>query len=297
MPGLLCIAETPAWVDGIDICEHHAIDFGEVRRRGVRVVVVRAGRGTRQDAHWVEHVRSADLQRLAVGSYWYVFPSHTTAHHQAELWAAAIWSAPTAFAAGHWADVSTTDGLDPVELGRYVASFLRRMDELLGHTVGVFTIGCFWRRNIRFDVSDRPRWRCAADGPTSVDERRAAAGDAFAVRTRAADRGGPGWHRVRANWLAPLRAPELNGLHLVPRGPFDSVAEWQSRWLRSPDVVLLQRALNTAGAELIVDGVYGPATDAAVHTWLLLRRRDRLDPPDPHLRSTPLPSAARTAAT
>ncbi|MGB8859979.1 MAG: GH25 family lysozyme, partial [Ilumatobacteraceae bacterium] len=100
------------WLDGIDVSEHHQIDFEEVRRQGTTVVIARAGRGTRQDSRWVEHVRAAELAGLALGSYWYLYPSHTTAHHQAELWMAAIAVAPSLFPAGHWLHVATTDGLD-----------------------------------------------------------------------------------------------------------------------------------------------------------------------------------------
>jgi hypothetical protein len=283
------------WVDGIDVCEHHCLDFAEVRRRGVGVVVVRAGRGTRQDARWVEHVRAADQEGLAIGSYWYLYPSHTGPHHQAELWMAAIRSAPWRFVAGHWADVSTTDGFGPLELGRYVAGFLRRMDELLGETVGVFTSDVFWRRNVRFGIGERPRWHCPHP-PAAIDAWRPEQHrDAFAFRTRAADRGGPGWHRVRTDFLSPAPTDSHHGLHLVPRGPNESVHSWQSRWLHTSDVAELQQRLVALGADLVVDGVYGPATDAAVRVWGLLRRRDLLPAPAVTLRHPPLPSPDRTA--
>ncbi len=266
------------WVDGIDVCEHHQIDFTEVRRQGVQVAIIRAGRGTRQDARWVEHSRAAALARLSLGSYWHVYPSHTSAHHQAELWCAAIRHAPAEFHAGHWADVSTTDGFDPFELGRYVAGFLRRADELIGHSVGVCTPATFWRRNVRFDISDRPRWELPAVNVDNVDGREHdLARGALAVRTRAADRGGPGHHRVLCSaHVAPIRAA-TDGAALVPRGPTETIVSWQRRWVRTPEVATLQATLNELGAGLLVDGVYGPATDAAVRTWGLLRRRDRLD--------------------
>ena len=282
------------WVDGIDVCEHHCLDFAEVRRRGVGVVIVRAGRGTRQDARWVEHVRATDRERLAIGSYWYLYPSHTGPHHQAELWMAAIRGAPWQFAAGHWADVSSTDGFDPLELGRYVAAFLRRMDELLGETVGVFTSDVFWRRNVRFGIGERPRWHCP-DPSAAVDEWLADQHqNAFAFRTRAADRGGPGWHRVRADILHPAPTDSQHGLHLVPRGPNESVPSWQSRWLRTADVAELQQRLVALGAELVVDCIYGPATDAAVRVWGLLRRRDLIASATT-LRHPPPSSPDRTA--
>jgi hypothetical protein len=258
------------WTTGIDVAEHHRIDFAEVRRQGIGVAVVRAGRGTRQDARWVEHVRAAEGAGLAVGSYWHLYPSHTSPHHQAELWALAVRGAPWPFVAGHWADISTTDGFGPIELGRYAAAFLRRTDELLGHTVGVFTSDDFWRPNVRFRIGDRPRWLSDPDDT--------ALAAAVAVRTRAADRGGPGWHRVRVGWDSGATDRD-HGLHLVPRGPRETVDAWQQRWLRTADVAALQARLNGLGADVVVDGAYGPATDAAVQTWGLLRRRDELGAP------------------
>jgi hypothetical protein len=266
------------WVDGIDVSEHHQIDFTEVRRQGAQMAIIRAGRGTRQDARWVEHGRAAALAGLSVGSYWHLYPSHTSAHHQAELWVAAIRSAHVEFHAGHWADVSTTDGFDPSELGRYVAAFLRRADELIGHTVGVCTPSVFWRCNVRFDISDRPRWELPPEDVARMDgnESELARG-AFAVRTQAADRGGPGHHRVLCpDGVAPI-SPMTDGAALVPRGPNETIVSWQRRWVRTPEVAALQEQLNELGAALLVDGVYGPATDAAVKTWGLLRRRDHLD--------------------
>jgi hypothetical protein len=66
------------WVDAIDVCEHHCIDFDAVAAQGNRIVVARAGRGTRQDARWIEPVRAARVSRLDVASYWHLYPSHTT---------------------------------------------------------------------------------------------------------------------------------------------------------------------------------------------------------------------------
>jgi Glycosyl hydrolases family 25/Putative peptidoglycan binding domain len=258
-----------SWVDGIDLCEYHDIDFDEVRRRDVAVAVVRAGRGTRQDGRWVENVRAADSAGLTTASYWHLYPSHTSPHHQAELWATAIRGASSSFIAGHWADIACTDGFDPFDLGRYVAAFLRRADELVGHTVGVFTQDTFWRRQVHFGIGDRPRWLAECESE--------AACTGFAFRTRPSDRGGPGWHRVHSDVFDPSGSQSTtreHGLHLVARGPNESVRSWQQRWLRTPDVALLQQLLNAAGADLAVDGVYGPATDAAVRTWGLLRRRD-----------------------
>jgi hypothetical protein len=255
------------WLEAIDVCEHHCIDFDAVAAGGVDVVIVRAGRGTRQDARWIEHVRAARSSGLSVGSYWHLYPSHTSAHHQAELWAAAArGAAPWQFSHGHWADISRTDGFDPFDLGRYVAAFLRRADELFGHEVGLFTGEEFWRRHVQFDDPVRQRWQ---DGPGG-------GAGAFGVRVRPADRGGPGRHRVRA---APIRAGDVATAgrpSLVVRGPTESLVEWRARWVRTPAVTYLQVALNALGAQLVVDGVYGPATDAAVRTCSLLCRRDRI---------------------
>ena len=279
---------TVDWLDGIDVCEHHCIDFDAVRRQGVRVVIARAGRGTRQDARWIEHARAACYSGLTVGSYWHVYPSRLPAHQQAELWSSAIRSAPWRLAAGHWADFSTTDGLDPFEMGRYAAGFLRRMDELLGRTAGVFTCDTFWRHNVRFDIAGRPRWLCTLDDHSAIGTD--VADDVWAVRTRAADRGGPGQHRVHARPDMVTERRPANQLHLVPRRPDESLAHWRSRWMRTPEVATLQEHLNRLGADLFVDGVYGPATAAAMRACRLLRASRRVRHPVEVGRSVAPPS-------
>lgn len=256
------------WVDGIDVFEHHCIDFARVRTQGIEVAVVRAGRGTRQDARWVEHVRAAYDNGVDVGSYWHLYPSRAGAHHQAELWAAAIRGADVPFGYGHWADIATSDGFERGDLGGYVAAFLRRADELLGESVGVFTAPDFWRRHVGFDDPARPCW-------TDVD--RLLHGSSClgyaGLRLTPCDRGGPGRHRVRLveQGNRPAGPPRL-----VPRGRTESVDEWRSRWDRTPEIAVLQMQLNDLGARLVVDGVFGPQTDAAVRICDLLCRRDRL---------------------
>jgi hypothetical protein len=234
-------------------------------------VVVRAGRGTRQDARWIEHVRAARTSRLDVASYWHLYPSHTSPHHQAELWAAAIrGAAPWPFAYGHWADISSSDGFDPFDLGRYVASFLRRADELLDRRVGVFASDEFWERHVQFDDPARDRWRDAESGGEVLPS--------SGIRMSAADRGWPGRHRVRsvASGQRDDGRPIDDLPVLVARGASEAVGEWKARWIRTPEVTHLQTALNALGADLVVDGVFGPATDTAVRTFGLLCRRDRV---------------------
>lgn len=267
------------WLDGIDASEHHQLDFTEVRRQGTTVAILRAGRGTRQDGRWFEQVRAAELAGLTVGSYWYLYPSHTTAHHQAELWMAAVAVAPSLFPARHWLHVASTDGLDTRTLARYVDACLHRMDELLGGITGVCTDASFWRQCVPLELSERPHWQCPIERLDHIEGREEEhALDAVAIRTRPADRGGPGSHRVRATAVHTSRPPS-HGLHLVPRGRNESVFSWQQRWLRTPDVVRLQRHLNELGASLVIDGVYGPATEAAVSVWHHLCRRDLIGVP------------------
>lgn len=256
------------WVHGIDVFEHHVVDFDRVAAQGAAVVVVRAGRGTRQDARWIEHVRAARRSGLAVASYWHVYPSRTDAHHQAELWASAIGGADVPFGYGHWADISISDGFERADLGRYVAAFLRRADELVGDQVGVFATPGFWRRNVGFDDPTRSRW---AGGPEELVGR--ADVSLAGVRLSRCDRGGPGRHRVR--FVAQeQRVADIP--RLVERGTTESIDRWRSRWAHSPEVSLLQMQLNDLGARLVVDGVFGPQTDAAVRVCDLLCRRDRL---------------------
>jgi hypothetical protein len=256
------------WVDGIDVFEHHCIDFASARAQGVEVAVVRAGRGTRQDARWIEHVRAAYDNGVDVGSYWHLYPSRTDALHQAELWAAAIRGADVPFGYGHWADISSSDGFERGDLGGYVASFLRRTDELLGEPVGVFASPSFWRRHVGFDDPARPHW-------TEADPRLLGPpGLAFAgVRLTPSDRGGPGRHRVR---LVEQADPPAGPPRLAPRGRTESDDDWRSRWDRTSEIAVLQMQLNDLGARLVVDGVFGPQTDAAVRGCDLLCRRDRL---------------------
>ncbi len=262
------VPPAPDWVEAIDVFEHHCIDFDRVVAQGVEVAIVRAGRGTRQDARWIEHVGAADRSGLSVGSYWYVYPSRAEAHHQAELWVAAIRGATVPFEYGHWADISTSDGLHRADLARFAASFLRRADEMLGDRVGVFSTPGFWRRHVGFDDPGRPRWW--ASEPVARERLDATSAG---VRLSPSDRGGPGRHLVRPVPQVD-RATPLPGL--VVRGRAETIEQWQSRWERGSDIAVLQMHLNDLGARLVVDGVFGPQTDAAVRICDLLCRRDRL---------------------
>ncbi len=124
--------------------------------------------------------RAADANGLGVASYWHVYPSRTDAHHQAELWAAAVRTARVPFGYGHWADISTTDGFARGDLGRYIAAFLRRTDELLGEQAGVFATPAFWSRHVGFDDPARLLLvRCRSDVADATHVRR---GTAVGVR-------------------------------------------------------------------------------------------------------------------
>jgi hypothetical protein len=269
--------ETDPPFDTIDVSEHHLVDFAMVRRQGIRTVIVRAGRGTRQDSRWIEHVRSAGTHGLATGSYWHVSPSHTDAHHQAELWAVATLTARSPFEAWHWADITADDHMDPIELGRYVTAFLHRADELFGGTVGLSTTIGFWRSRVGRELGCRPLWLSVPDLAELANRRPGACGPVLGARLRASDRGGPGWHR---RFSAPpgrdVTAP-VDRWQLDPRGTSESIDQWRARWLRRENVVDLQAFLNDLGADIAVDGTYGSETHAAVFTFVRLAARD-LDP-------------------
>ena len=143
--------------------------------------------------------RAVHRSGLHAGSYWHVYPSHTDPHHQAELWMAAIRRVASPFSCGHWADITTSDGLDADSLGHYLAAFLGRMDALLGEPVGVFTSETFWREHVALDVAGRPQW--SAEPADNSARWGPDGGRLTGARTRAADRGGPGSHRV--HWAAP----------------------------------------------------------------------------------------------
>jgi len=262
------------WIDAIDVSEHHCIDFDTVAGQDVGIVIVRAGRGTRQDARWVEHVRAVRRSGLHVGSYWHLYPSHTDPHHQAELWMAAIQGAASPFSCGHWADIATSDEFGIESLGRYVTAFLGRMDALIGEPVGVFTSQRFWRDRVALPLTTRPLW--SAEPADRSAHWGSDAERLSGVRTLAADRGGPGSHRV--HWAVPKSATAVpaDRPHFVTLLTDDAPAHWRQHWIRCPDVAALQVRFNELGADLVVDGILGPATEAAVQTCELLRRRDRL---------------------
>ncbi len=279
--------ESGHWKRAIDVNGRHPdIDFEGVRSNGVAAVIVRAGRGTRQDERWIEHVAAAARAGLAVGSYWHIYPSRATAYRQAELWGAAVRAAATEFLVGHWADVTVSEGLSPDELGLYLDRILRRMDGLTDATTGVFTATSFWSSSVSLTLGDRPIWLSApAVEPVSpAGQLRSVVSDIqgrFArnlvgVGLTPATTQVPGQHRVRLNDAEPSAHEDLDitQLELVPRGLDESVDAWRSRWTRAPEVSELQHQLNDLGANIVVDGVFGPATDAAVRIVRALRRRD-----------------------
>jgi hypothetical protein len=148
------------------------------------------------------------------------------------------------------------------------------MDELLGEAVGVFTSDRFWRDHVVCDAGARARWSADGDvigsGPAMED-------GLCGVRVRAADRGGPGWHHVLGATLGQYSVRPVHGPQLVARRPGEPHDLWRARWTRSSAVAELQRRLNEFGADLIVDGAYGPATAAAMRACTLLHRRDGLE--------------------
>ena len=225
-PGSTVSETTRGWIDGIDVFEHHVIDFEHVAGQGVEVAVVRVGRRTRQDACWIEHVSTARRSGLAVACYLHLYPSRTD-----------------------------------------VAVFLRRCDE----QVGVFATSECWRRHVGFDDPVRLRWRDSEFGPGTSDPAPCAA--LSGARVVRSDRGGPGRHRVRPVGQTD-REPEAP--RLVQRGPTESVDHRRLRWVRTPENTVLQTQLNDVGARLVVDGVFGPQTDAAIRVCNRLCRRDRL---------------------
>lgn len=88
----------------------------------------------------------------------------------------------------------------------------------------------------------------------------------------------PRWHHRLDTALHPHEVRQTDRPHLVRRRPGETSALWRARWIRGAEVADFQRQLNAFGADLIVDGAFGPATAAAERTCALLHRRDRLEP-------------------
>ncbi len=252
---------------GLDVSDRDGIiEWKAIRDTGIRWVVIRAGRGTRQDRHWIENVEGARSYRLQVGSYWYVLASRASSGHQAELWNAAIETAGGSFALGHWAVITRGDGMNPTALDSYVGSLLGRFDALADQPARVLTTisdppllspGCLQDRIVsRVDQVDAGVLRRAPDGFV---------------------------HEPVDSLVSPTNSGgESPTLHLVRREPNDSDDEWRKRWLRASSVGELQQQLNGLGAFLQVDSTFGPATEHAVRAFQAVVRRDN----DPTIQLT-----------
>lgn len=293
------------WKRALDVHSRHAeLDFSGLRRAGVAAVIVRAGRGTRQDERWIEHVAAAARAGLALGSYWHIYPSRATAYRQAELWGAAVRAADAPFPAGHWADLTVAEGLSPDELGLYLDRMVRRMDALTDATTGVFTDASFWSGSVRLSCADRPLWLSAASTETSTETGTESLASPHGLNTPQR----PDSRHLRGVCLAPCTTetpgehqfrlaggerslpddPDSPRLELVPRGPDESVEAWRARWTRAPEVSELQHKLNDMGANIVQDGIFGPATDAALAIFETLQRRDSASGDAPqHPEETP----------
>ncbi len=239
------------------------------RRPGRRGGDRAGGSGTRQDARWIEHVDAAHRSGLALASYWHVYPSRAEAHHQAELWVAAIREPPVFRSTTATGPTSRPVTVSSAAIS--VGSSLRFSDaptRCSAMPVGVFSSAGFWVRHVGFDDPVRPRWWDSE--PSARRHRRSATG--AGVRLSPSDRGGPGRHLVRpvAQVDRPALLPGLVvGADRVDRAVAGEVGA-------GPEIAVLQMHLNDLGARLVVDGVFGPQTDAAVRVCDLLCRRDRL---------------------
>ena len=103
----------------------------------------------------------------------------------------------------------------------------------------------------------------------------------FGIRVSAADRAWPGAIASASSRVATAMpgGPRTTCLCSWPGGGDRSRGGWKAQWIRTPEVTHLQTALDALGAELVVDGICGPATDTAVRTFGLPCRRDRVESP------------------
>lgn len=178
-----------SYVPGVDVSHHQArIDWAQTARAGIRWAIVRTGDGLARDRMWAPNVTGATAAGLAVGSYHFVRPGKDPveqAEAVADCWRLA---GVTALPLGHWVDVEDRGDPDPPDLWAWVETHCAALDQLLHHTVGVYTGASFWEPFIGRPLTvgrrlwqARYRWGYARP-PVEVDKWEAWSVDRFTPR-------------------------------------------------------------------------------------------------------------------
>jgi GH25 family lysozyme M1 (1,4-beta-N-acetylmuramidase) len=265
------------WVHGIDVSDAQGnIDWQSVPTSGVAFAYIKATEGTTFVAYTAARNRAgAAAAGVPFGSYDFARPSGGTSA-QAEAW----WFVAHGGAEGTLPpalDLEVTGGQSPQELGQWARTWLDSVHYLTGRTPiiymgGYFAIDTGYVQQFRLWLPGYPAGYAPDPVPCNLPLPRNPVGMNWTIwqyssSTHVAGISGdvdgsiaaPGWFRDETGVIA-VPAP-------TPQPTVD--ASWQTYTVgsRGPGVVKIQQLVGATA-----DGVYGPATAAAVARWQQMLR-------------------------